>query len=281
MNQFQQPTAQVYIPDGVEVEQAFQRITHLGIGAHPDDLEIMAITPIGECFDRTDLWFGAVVVTDGGGAPRADKYARLSNTELREVRITEQRQAAKMGRYGVLVMLDHTSEAVREQTNEVVIKDLVCLLEATSPRVVFTHNLADRHATHVAVALRTLSAIRALPMDQRPQRLIGGEAWRGLDWLPDAGRVVEDVTQYGGLQERLIGCFRSQLGSGKRYDLAVRGRQRANATFWDAYQPDQAEESSIGMDMTPLIREDALEPGDFVKGMLELFVGEVEGRVRL
>ena len=36
------PTAEIFIPDGLPVPAALKRITHLGIGAHQDDLEFMA-----------------------------------------------------------------------------------------------------------------------------------------------------------------------------------------------------------------------------------------------
>ena len=36
----------VYVPDGEPEESALARTTHLGIGAHQDDLEIMAISGI-------------------------------------------------------------------------------------------------------------------------------------------------------------------------------------------------------------------------------------------
>src|SRR3990170_4629582 len=60
-------TAEVFVPDGLPVEAALARTTHLGIGAHQDDLEIMAIHGILSCFHQKDHWFTGVVVTDGGG----------------------------------------------------------------------------------------------------------------------------------------------------------------------------------------------------------------------
>jgi len=37
-------SAQIFIPDGTPVTRALQRITHLAIGAHQDDLEFMAVS---------------------------------------------------------------------------------------------------------------------------------------------------------------------------------------------------------------------------------------------
>jgi hypothetical protein len=36
------PSAVIFIPDGKPLAEALPRITHLGIGAHQDDLEFMA-----------------------------------------------------------------------------------------------------------------------------------------------------------------------------------------------------------------------------------------------
>ena len=57
---FTKPDAAVFIPDGLADDDAFRRVTHLGIGAHQDDLEIMAFHGIQKCFTSKELWFGAV-----------------------------------------------------------------------------------------------------------------------------------------------------------------------------------------------------------------------------
>ena len=57
-------TAELFVPDGTPAQEAFARTTHMGIGAHPDDLEILAWDGIAECFGRDDAWFSGVVVTE-------------------------------------------------------------------------------------------------------------------------------------------------------------------------------------------------------------------------
>ena len=49
---FSRFTAETFVPDGVPSASALGRITHLGIGAHPDDLEFMAFHGIATCFDH-------------------------------------------------------------------------------------------------------------------------------------------------------------------------------------------------------------------------------------
>ena len=65
------------------MDSALERVTHLGIGAHADDLEIMAYQGIAECLHRSDRWFGGITCTDGAGAPRSGPYAHLSDADLR------------------------------------------------------------------------------------------------------------------------------------------------------------------------------------------------------
>jgi hypothetical protein len=46
----------------------------MGIGAHQDDREIIAIDGILNCFQQEDKSFTGVVVTNGSGSPRDDLY---------------------------------------------------------------------------------------------------------------------------------------------------------------------------------------------------------------
>ena len=259
------------MPDGAPVDQALARVTHLGIGAHQDDLEFMAFHGITECFGRTDRWFGGVTCTDGAGSARSGKYAGIADVEMAELRQSEQRLAAEVGRYGVMIQLGYTSAEAKDRSDERLRKDLRSILEAAQPEVVYAHNLADKHPTHIAAALALIDAVRALPRERRPRRVIGCEGWRDLDWLPDGEKVAMDVSGHEELAAKLAGCFASQIEGGKRYDLAVAGRRAANATFADPHVTDAATQVIFGMDLTPLVEDDALDPGDFLDGMIERF----------
>ena len=107
---FHLDTAEVYIPDGLPVEQALARTTHLCFSAHQDDIEIMAAQPILECFQQKDKWFTGVVVTDGRGSPRNGLYEKYSDDEMRLVRFKEQRKAAIVGEFAAQVMLDYPKQ---------------------------------------------------------------------------------------------------------------------------------------------------------------------------
>ena len=277
---FHLPTAEIFIPDGLPLEAALARTTHLCISAHQDDIEIMAAQPILECFQREDKWFTGVVVTDGRGSPRSELYEKYSDEEMRLVRFKEQRKAAIVGEYAAQVILDFPSKVVKDGEDPSPIEDLISLLKAARPQIVFTHNLADKHDTHVAVALRVIAAIRSLPQDERPQKLYGCEVWRGLDWMTDADKTCLDLSQQENLQAALLGVYDSQISGGKRYDLATLARRRANATYFESHGVDVTTGLSFAMDMTPLLAEVNKPPLDLAQEFIHRFAQEVAERLQ-
>jgi LmbE family N-acetylglucosaminyl deacetylase len=276
---FHLDTSEIFIPDNLPVEAALARTTHLCIAAHQDDIEIMAAAPILECFQREDKWFTGVVVTDGRGSPRNGIYEQYNDEEMRLVRFKEQRKAAMVGEYAAQVMLDHPSKVVKNGGDVQPVEDIISILKATRPQVVFTHNLADKHDTHVAVALRVIAAIRNLPEGERPQKLYGCEVWRGLDWMVDSDKICLDLSQQENLQAALLGVYDSQISGGKRYDLASLARRRANATYFESHGVDITTGMSFAMDMTPLLRQGNKAPEDFVQEFIRRFAQEVSGRL--
>ena len=274
--EFQNPQADFYVPAASNPDDALAATTHLGIGAHQDDLEFMAMRGILECYDREDQWFGGVICTDGSGSARTGPFAGVSDEEMREIRAEEQREAARKGRYSFIAQLAYPSSAVKDPARHELVQDLVRLLEKTSPHVVYTHNLADKHATHVAVTASVLAAIRQLPPARRPQRLIGCEVWRDLDWLPDDKKVVMDVSAHPELARELNATFKSQISGGKRYDLAVDGRRHAHATFFESHAVDRADRLTFGMDLTPLIADDGPSPSEYVGDLIREFEQSVQ-----
>lgn len=268
-----------FVPDGLGEEQAIARTTHLGIVAHPDDLEILAQQGILECFGRSDRWFCGVVVTDGAGSPRSGPYAEVSDRDMVEIRRHEQRKAAVVGEFGAAVMLGASSAEVKDARGGRLVRDLADLLRRARPQVVYTHNVADRHDTHVAVALRVIEACRSLPAGERPARLLGGEVWRDLDWLSGEDRLAVDVTPRENIVAALIGVFDSQITGGKRYDLAVLGRRRAHATFDESHHTDTAHGVTLHMDMTPLLQDVSRPVSAFAQERVDRFAADVKDRL--
>ncbi|MCL4846048.1 MAG: PIG-L family deacetylase [Acidobacteria bacterium] len=273
------PSAEIHVPDGTAIDAALARTTHLAIGAHQDDVEIMAADGILQAFERPDRWFTAVVVTDGAGSPRSGAYGGYSDAMMREVRRDEQKKAAGLGEYAAAILLDHPTVALKDPARREVVDDLAAILRATRPEIVYAHNLADKHDTHVALALRTIAALRALPDRERPARVFGCEVWRDLDWLPDEEKVAFDLTARPHLQAALVAVFDSQIEGGKRYDLATVGRRRAHATFATSHGVDTAASAGYAMDLTPLVVDPSLDPAAFVAGAVDRFKTDVVARV--
>jgi LmbE family N-acetylglucosaminyl deacetylase len=277
---FHNPNASVFVPDGKAAEGAFHRVTHLGIGAHQDDLEIMAFHGIEQCFNSPDCSFGAVTCTNGGGSPRAGEYAAYSDADMAALRRREQEKAAVIGSYGVLVQLNYTSAEVKNVKGGHVQDDLAKILKAVRPEIVYTHNPADKHETHVAVVLTALAAIRALAPADRPKVVFGCEVWRNLDWMSDEDKVPMDVSAHEGLAMALIGVYDSQVAGGKRYDIATLGRRRANATYFQSHETDKADQLWFAMNLTPLVKDVSLDIADFVLGHIDKFRRDVADNLR-
>jgi LmbE family N-acetylglucosaminyl deacetylase len=278
--QLRNPSADVFIPDGRLPAEALARITHLGVGAHQDDLEFMAFHGIQACYHGDADWFGGVTCTNGSGSSRTGAYAKFTDEEMMAVRRQEQRQAAIVGRYAAMIQLDYSSKIVKDPAEARLKDDLKDILSAAQPRVVYTHNPADKHETHVAVVVSVIQAIRELPREQRPQAVYGCEVWRDLDWLPDAEKVVHDVCGHENLAAALNGLFDSQIAGGKRYDLAVIGRRRANATFLESHGVDQSDALAFAMDLTPLAHGDTLDMVAYVTGFIDRFKADVTAKLR-
>jgi hypothetical protein len=131
----------------------------------------------------------------------------------------------------------------------------------------------------VAACLRTIDALRALPADRRPSRVYGCELWRDLDWLTGDDRVRLDCGADEIFASALNAVFRSQIGGGKRYDLAVIGRRRANVTFDDAHRADEASMVTLAMDLTPSVSDPSLSVKDFSLRVVDRLRAEVADRL--
>ncbi len=277
--QLKAPGAEIFIPNGKTIEESLKRTTHLGICAHQDDLEFMAFHGILECFGSKDRGFTGVTVTNGSGSARDSHYKDYTDEQMMEVRKLEQKKAAYVGEYAAHFLLNHPSKSVKDPKDPNVAADLDLILAHCKPQVVYTHNFADKHDTHVAVTLRTLAALRRLPKNERPKKVIGCEVWRSLDWLCDTDKVVMPVDDHENLGDALMGVFDSQICGGKRYDLATRGRRLANATYFESHAVDKNKALAWGMDLTPLLEDDSKDPFDFTKTYIDRFTNEVKERM--
>ncbi len=278
MMKLSSPAADAYVPNRRPLAAALARTTHLCLAAHQDDIEILAYHGISAAYARRT--FTGVVITDGGGSPRAGKFAKFSDEQMKAARRTEQRRAARLGHYGAMLQLAHPSAVVKDSGRPEVVADLAAILRATTPGVVYLHNPADKHDTHVACFWRCLAALRSLPARLRPQAVYGCEVWRNLDWLPDTDKIALDDSADPRLAAKLIGAFQSQIAGGKRYDLAIAGRRLANATFHTSHATDQTTAITWAMELTPLVHDPRLSVEQYTLGYIDRLRADVAARLR-
>lgn len=275
-----QQGAEIYIPDQTDPEAAWKRTTHMAISAHQDDIEIMAYDGISRCFGRDDEWFTAVVVTNGAGSPRNGLYADYTDERMQRVRKVEQKKAAFVGEYSALALMNYSSSAVKDPSGSDVVNELRDLILAARPRVIYTHNLADKHDTHVATGTKVIRALRMLPEEALPEKVYGCEVWRNLDWMADEEKEAFDVSAHPNIAAAVLGVFDSQICGGKRYDLAAEGRRLGNATFYASHGTDEASALSYAMDLTPLIKSKDMDIAEYVMGCIERFKTDVENKLK-
>ncbi len=273
------PNGAIHALDSESVEEALERTTHLAIAAHQDDIEIMAYDGILKCFGNPEHWFTGIVVTNGAGSPRDGLYADYTDEDMQEIRRVEQMKAAYVGEYSAQGLLDYPSSAVKDALNRDVIDDLKQIIQTAKPDVLYTHNLADKHDTHIGVALKVIAALRELPYDSRPAEVYGCEVWRDLDWMTDEDKVGFDVSGHPNLAAALLGVFDSQICGGKRYDLATIGRRSAHATYFASHGTDNTTQLTFGMNLLPLVEDPNLDPAEYVLGYISRFAEEVRSRV--
>jgi LmbE family N-acetylglucosaminyl deacetylase len=270
----------IFIPDQMQLDQSLSRCTHLGIVSHQDDLEIAAYHGITECFHTQDKWFGGVVVTNGAGSPRKGDYAKYTDEEMQAVRVTEQKKAAFVGEYSVMIQLSYASDEVKHTRRADVVADLADVLTNTRPDILYVHNPCDRHDTHVATFLRSIEAIRSLPLKYRPKKVYGSEVWRKLDWLLHEDKTMLRVDKHPHLLRPLLGVFDSQISGGKRYDLAEEGLRHANATYFDSHTTDSSSMLNFAMDLTPLVLDEKMDIEEFTLGFVRRLEGDVKQRLK-
>jgi LmbE family N-acetylglucosaminyl deacetylase len=277
---FHNSSADLFVPDGSEVPAALARTTHLAIAAHQDDIEIMAYHGIAQCFGRRDRWFTGVVATNGAGSPRTGIYGGYTDGEMQKVRLIEQRKAAYVGEYACQVQLAFASAQVKDANETALVEDLKEILRVAQPQFVYLHNLADKHDTHVAVALRSIAALRAVRREVHPKKVYGCEVWRDLDWLVDEDKQVLPASERSNIAAALVGVFDSQVSGGKRYDLATAGRRLAHATYNASHATDEESALTFAMDLTALVEDPDLPVLDYVGAFIDRFRADVERRVR-
>ena len=250
-------------------------VKYFAVSAHKDDVEMLALDGIFKCRDTGG--FAAAVLTDGGQCPRSAEYAAVSDEDMALLRAAEQKRAAEAGRYEELYLFEKSSAEVKRQAKEGgdAVLGLAEIFRA-HPRLeaLYLHNPFDRHPTHVAAFETAIKAVNLLKDDEKPRKIYGCEVWRDLDWLADCDKVAMDVSGSDALAAELMDCFVSQ-NAVKRYDVASAARRKANATFYQSHEGDEATAIVYGVDMTCLAY--GVPVGNFVKEKIENFRRDLHG----
>jgi LmbE family N-acetylglucosaminyl deacetylase len=241
-----------FAPDNRPETEALRSARTLAIGAHADDLEFM------NWYGIAQKGYAGVIVTEGG-----------------DTRWQEQQRAATLGGYALVIGLGVDSAEIKKGRSDALVAALAEIMRGTDAGTIYTHNLLDRHDTHVSVALHVIAAARLVP----PRPIYGCEVWRSLDWLSAEDRVAFDVSGQAQQMAPLMAAHKSQL-AGKRYDSATIGRKRANATFAEAYDQDRAESLELAIDLTPLVKDPTLDVHDFAMAKVARFADDASARIR-
>lgn len=261
-----------HCPDGLSQACAFQRTTHLAIGAHPDDLEFMAMHGIAHCYQKKDAWFSGIVCTDGRGSLRPKEKKGLSASEWIALREAEQIDACEKGGYSFVQLLRFQSRSLdTSDAYQALVNLLRERIEQCQPRILYTHSPFDRHPTHRSVFQATLEAIRSSAQLSSLEKAYGCELWGSLDWLPEPQKIGLDHSDSLALAQALYNCYPSQIQGGKNYAQALQGRHKANATFRGHKRADSARALSFAVDLSELIEDPDLPLAHYYKKQVHRF----------
>lgn len=179
----------------------------LAIGAHPDDLEILAGGTLA-LYARAGHDVTMAVATNGNvGSPT------LEPPQIAEIRRAEaQRSADLIG--AKLVWMDFDDEWLFNDrpTRE----RFIDVIRGAGPDVVFAHSPNDYHPDHrnagqVTIDARIPAAVRlvqtTLPAAERIPHLFLMDCVGGVDFVPEA---YVDVTETMELKEKMLLCHESQ-----------------------------------------------------------------------
>ncbi len=219
--------------------RALKNATDVAVGAHQDDVEIMAGPQLLKtAADPKRQWL-SIIMTDGAASKSIlnECSTELTPKQLTDMRQREQREAAQMAgapviqmKYPSAVVNGHMGEGKKREAGYA-----LGTLFAAMPDVenVFGHNPLDKHPTHIAVFAAQTAALRAAK-PEKLKKVVGMEVWGGLTGLPEKMLEIFVVDQQEdlGRLEKIIQLFQSQiLGQGRNYAAGTVDRMIGHAAY--------------------------------------------------
>lgn len=262
---------QIYLPQNRNPN----KVKYLCICAHQDDCEIMAIDGILKGFYSKKYSFALVVTSDGAGSARTGEFKNYTDEMMKKVRIQEQKEASEIGRYNSLYLLNYTSNEIKNKSNDLIVDEYLKIIKELRPEVIYTHNILDKHPTHLGVALKVIKAVRSLSKEEQPKLFYGCEVWRGLDWISDDLKVGFNVSRNIRLAKKLLDVYKSQIAGGKEYTKATIGRRYQNATYFQSHSVDICKQVSYAISYAPLLKNKELSIKEFALSFVDKLKEEV------
>lgn len=253
------PDVRAWTPAGSNIQSALAKANSIAVVAHADDALIMLpdqATAVGGTSGLIEI-----LVTDGAGSVLPPGCRTQS--ELVALREHEEIRVAQRAGFGGVIFLRASSATVRDTGERRVTQSIAAILACTHPEILVTHNPFDRHPTHLAVLARVLDAICRVPRRAWPLRLLGGEVWGGLDFLPAEIVQAHDISAQIETIGELMRLYETQ-NINQHYDLGAVGRYLSHATFHSSHARNEAVAMALTIDMTALLGRPASSLPDFV-----------------
>ena len=213
---------------------------------------------------------------------RAAVIAAHTDAEMVEVRRDEQRRAAELGGFGAVVQLGHPSGDVKSADGVTSLADELASILEVSPSAEPLHAQSGRQARHPSSGDGGDRARGTPTADDACDRR-GSSASRGgatsTGWAT-ARSCGSTPRRTSALAQQFAAVYESQIDGAKRYDVAIQGRRRANATMHGIRSTDDAEEVIVAIDLTPLLRNDDLDPVEYTLAAIDRLRADVETSLR-
>ena len=272
---------EIFVPDGLAPAEALARTTHLAVGAHQDDIEIMAYHGILECFAQRGPLVHCGHHDERRGSSAGPASTRdFTDEEMQKVRREEQRKAAVVGEYAAVALLDYPSAAGEGASRA---------RRRRRPQGRPGRRAADgrlhaqprRQARHPR---RHRAAADPGPPRGRARSPVRGScsaARCGATWTgwSTTDKVALDVSGHENLAAALVGVFDSQIAGGKRYDLATLGRRRAHATYHESARRRRDDGPDLRHGPDAAAGRPGLDPVAYAQGYVDRFTKDVRDRL--